>query len=851
VERLPQETELLSASFPCVDVSHAGARAGINGLSTGLVRHVFRLLGDPYGPRVPWVLLENVPGLLDRSSDGQPAVAYVVDELERLGYSWAHRVVSAAAFGIPQRRRRVFIVASLHGDPRDVLLAPNYTCLGGCSQAFGAPCAECGLRAPAPTLPAPEAPAPEVSEAPEAPEPAAEEEGAEVPAPVTEEEADAEAGAPVAVVDAAGDALEATIRFGIAADLSNAQNSPSIGITPTFTTGNCRMSVLLPSGAFGLLRIQDAERLQGLPVDWTDAASVCASRAVSHSREGAERRFEVALRWGLVGNAVCVPVARWLGERLRNPYSTCKYVPRDAAPEFAQRVPDTWPRAAWCLRGGARHRDAAGEQPQYCPFTPLGDFVRDVGAPPSHEATSVWAARMRSAGWMLNGPLKRAVEALLARGGGAGRSLALPRRAPGAEDLEKSVFLRDPSQRRQVWAKYAAFPWWPGLVVDVERDWVPEAALRSPARGEDTPLVVFFGDATWQWVRPEYVRDFGQHYAEHAAAVVRGSRQLFQAAVAEAKDMLDRRTAAVASGAALTLAQPGAGEAAPPPAQPSRRCGACRTCKAAGAHRPCLMGDAMRLAAVGHAGAAVTARGATANGLRLEIYWPLDERFYSGVVTDFDPHSCCHRVLYDDDESELVALWKETVGCTQVPAKGAAPAPRISTPVPPAPPALTAAASAPTPAPEVPTPEAPPPPAAATARAPGRARTLSSRAADAATSALSARAEEGGEESAVKRRRGDRNVVNYASFFHPGRLPGPRSHRCAVCRTQKKGQCGTPTSSGLCLKRTADMPLRRQVVPNQRRGGRHGGSLPILPADQMFPEEEEVEVEVEPARTVP
>jgi hypothetical protein len=40
----PQETELLVAGFPCIDVSRAGLRRGLEGQSTGLVRHVFRLL---------------------------------------------------------------------------------------------------------------------------------------------------------------------------------------------------------------------------------------------------------------------------------------------------------------------------------------------------------------------------------------------------------------------------------------------------------------------------------------------------------------------------------------------------------------------------------------------------------------------------------------------------------------------------------------------------------------------------------------------------------------------------------------------------------------------------------------
>ena len=64
LDALPAEADLLAASFPCVDVSRAGSRQGIDGAATGLVRHVFRLLR---GRRVPWVLLENVPGLLDRA----------------------------------------------------------------------------------------------------------------------------------------------------------------------------------------------------------------------------------------------------------------------------------------------------------------------------------------------------------------------------------------------------------------------------------------------------------------------------------------------------------------------------------------------------------------------------------------------------------------------------------------------------------------------------------------------------------------------------------------------------------------------------------------------------------------
>ena len=88
-----------------------------DGWNTGQCSHIFRLLRNR---KVPWVLLENVPGLLlwhlDEDQPQEPAISYVVDELEKLGYSWAHRVISLAGFGLPQCRQRVFIVASLHGD---------------------------------------------------------------------------------------------------------------------------------------------------------------------------------------------------------------------------------------------------------------------------------------------------------------------------------------------------------------------------------------------------------------------------------------------------------------------------------------------------------------------------------------------------------------------------------------------------------------------------------------------------------------------------------------------------------------------------------------------------------------
>jgi DNA (cytosine-5)-methyltransferase 1 len=113
---LPRDTELVTAGFPCQDLSQAGQTKGIGGERSGLVAEVFRLLERT---AVPNVLLENVPFMLQLA--GGSAMRLVTDELGRLGYRWAYRVLDSRAFGLPQRRQRVFIFASRAIDPLAVL----------------------------------------------------------------------------------------------------------------------------------------------------------------------------------------------------------------------------------------------------------------------------------------------------------------------------------------------------------------------------------------------------------------------------------------------------------------------------------------------------------------------------------------------------------------------------------------------------------------------------------------------------------------------------------------------------------------------------------------------------------
>ena len=103
--------DLIAGGFPCQDISVAGRRAGLAGERSGLWWEFHRVI-DVVRPRA--VLVENVEGLL--SSNGGRDMGAILDALVDLGYGAAWRVLDAQHFGVPQRRRRVFLLALLGGD---------------------------------------------------------------------------------------------------------------------------------------------------------------------------------------------------------------------------------------------------------------------------------------------------------------------------------------------------------------------------------------------------------------------------------------------------------------------------------------------------------------------------------------------------------------------------------------------------------------------------------------------------------------------------------------------------------------------------------------------------------------
>jgi len=273
--------DLVTAGFPCQDLSQAGMTAGIRGSKSGLVDEVFRLLRKRPGPR--WLLLENVPFMLQLERGR--AMRHLVDTLEELGFTWAYRVVDAISFGLPQRRRRVLLLASRTEDPRPVLLSQD----AGEPLDRMTPRTACGFYW-----------------------------------------------------------TEGTRGLGWAVDaIPTLKGGSTIGIPSP-------PAIWMPDGDIVTPDIRDAERLQGFETGWTEPA-------VEHgTRQGA--------RWKLVGNAVSVPVARWMGRRLVDP------LPYEG--EETDLAGGPWPTAAWGTKGSPTRRVHVSIWPERHRRQHLREFLR-------------------------------------------------------------------------------------------------------------------------------------------------------------------------------------------------------------------------------------------------------------------------------------------------------------------------------------------------------------------------------------------------------------------------------------------------------------------------------------------
>lgn len=105
--------DLLVGGTPCQSFSVAGQRLGLDDPRGNLTLEFARLARRI---RAQWIVWENVPGVL--SSDGGRDFAAILTAFRDCGYSVCYRVLDAQHYGVPQRRRRVFLVGHLGDDWR-------------------------------------------------------------------------------------------------------------------------------------------------------------------------------------------------------------------------------------------------------------------------------------------------------------------------------------------------------------------------------------------------------------------------------------------------------------------------------------------------------------------------------------------------------------------------------------------------------------------------------------------------------------------------------------------------------------------------------------------------------------
>jgi len=104
--------DLLVGGTPCQSFSISGLRKGLGDERGNLMLEYLRM-ADEFKPK--WIVWENVVGVL--SSNGGRDFGTFLTALGKIGYGFAYRVLDAQYFGVPQRRRRVFVVGCL-GDWR-------------------------------------------------------------------------------------------------------------------------------------------------------------------------------------------------------------------------------------------------------------------------------------------------------------------------------------------------------------------------------------------------------------------------------------------------------------------------------------------------------------------------------------------------------------------------------------------------------------------------------------------------------------------------------------------------------------------------------------------------------------
>jgi DNA (cytosine-5)-methyltransferase 1 len=290
--------DVICGGFPCQDVSIAGKRAGLAGERSGLWFEFARVI-DELEPGT--VVIENVPGLL--SSNGGRDFAVIIQWLVQRGYGVCWRVFDAQYFGVPQRRRRVFIVGSFgSGRSAEILferegmfrntptrskaeedVANTFTIRSG-KEGGGKGYLE--QASSAMTL-------------------GGQQQYLDIARSLTSRNERINAETETFVINLANSgANQNNVKQTDIADTVDTWGTQAVGTLAASGNGKTQqkneLDFLIPSSqTMGVRRLTpvECERLQGFPDGWTDGQSDSA-------------------RYKQLGNAVAVPVAEWLGRRI-------------------------------------------------------------------------------------------------------------------------------------------------------------------------------------------------------------------------------------------------------------------------------------------------------------------------------------------------------------------------------------------------------------------------------------------------------------------------------------------------------------------------------------------------------
>jgi DNA (cytosine-5)-methyltransferase 1 len=274
----PFEIDLLVGGTPCQSFSIAGKRQGMDDTRGQLL---LSYLGVVVRYRPRWLVWENVPGVL--SSHGGRDFGAFLGSLAKLGYGFAYRVLDAQYFGVPQRRRRVFVVGCL-GDWRRAaaVLFERHSLRGDSPPSRGAGAGVAGDTAPGIIA----------------------FDGQNL---IVNNETSA-------ALDTTGDkynrgmhvAYMPTRTFGADGGVNEIFAEREVADALHTSSGNGNKAPIIRSRMrVRRLTPRECERLQGFPDDYTLVPA-------KHAKLAAD-----CPRYKALGNTMAVPVMRWIGERIQ------------------------------------------------------------------------------------------------------------------------------------------------------------------------------------------------------------------------------------------------------------------------------------------------------------------------------------------------------------------------------------------------------------------------------------------------------------------------------------------------------------------------------------------------------